>query len=1179
MTTHLSVRLTWHDSAWNSRICKKPDCNASCVQQQHIREAREIDYEMDNAGKLFSELGDLPPCSRDVGAYGSTGYTITHKDPLEHRRLPSCSENLAGFTCCPSPYRWMREENIRDIIAAERFDLRPNNDGRNEVWVSEPDRQRELLKNFWSKLEPKRSLVFYYLNQANPLSEEHSRILVGVGRIKEIGQQLYFGQTDKYQDDYPIWSRSVTQDYPAQGVRIPYQEYLEANLNVEPILCPVPNSAKKDFSYVGEHVSDDVALSVVERFIQAIQQVKADGKIAGEWDSKLAWLDEVLTELWTARGAFPGIGSVLQYLGCSQGTAYQRFVLAPMMAEGIDTWAHLEAILEGKSIPESGPYENGLLTANIRWKKLTSRKKLLATLARFELTAKQVERIANREIRPTARIMSEENELVANPYLICEQDIGTPDSEAVSLESIDHGMRPEGYAALFPSDDEVLQDDPRRIRAIAVDVLKQAAANGDSLLSINELLTLISERFPERRQCQPDREVVEADQSFYNQILVTKFESPHAWAALKDLHKKEQYIASLVKRKVKRTNKGDWIESQWEEFLHKHPKIGLPDNEREKQAIAEKLKALKTLYTQRVSVLTGGAGTGKTTVLKVFIDGLDIIEGKQPQLLLAPTGKARVRMSSATERKTETIHQFLLKQGWYNTQLFIFNSESDIPPYVAKTVIIDESSMISADIFGILLNALEQDEITRLILVGDPNQLPPIGPGRPFADIIHWLSDNAPQCIAQLDTCMRTIAGDEHKISVGLELANSYRANGDSQCYDELLSLLAQGKGASDVKIHFWKDQDDLMKKIQSSFSDDLGVSAKDYESFSRSLGFYSKDSKDWKAAENWQILSPTRCDILGTDELNRLIQSQFKGGLLSNSRNPWKSKFAKPFGESEIIFSDKVIQVLNEKRPGWPPSSSMNYIANGEIGLVESTQKKYLQVRFSTQVDTSYRYYRGQVNGLLELAYALTVHKAQGSDFETVYLIIPQKAHNLTRELIYTGMTRFRKKLVLLIENDIQPLLRLRQSENSDVQRRNTFVFDLIMRSSVQQRPFAENLIHRAKNGEAMRSKSEVIVANILLDLNLNPRYEEPLYAKNSYSDFRLPDFTVSFEGDTFYWEHLGMLNLPSYREAWNRKKQWYKDNGYWEQVITSEDRSDGGIDAELIVSTARQKILLEDD
>ena len=366
------------------------------------------------------------------------------------------------------------------------------------------------------------------------------------------------------------------------------------------------------------------------------------------------------------------------------------------------------------------------------------------------------------------------------------------------------------------------------------------------------------------------------------------------------------------------------------------------------------------------------------------------------------------------------------------------------------------------------------------------------------------------------------------------------------------------------------------MEKIQECFSEDLNVNAKDYKSFSSSLGF---DSNNWEAAENWQILSPTRRDTLGTDELNRLIQSQFKGGLLSNSRNPRKKSFSKPFGDAEIIWSDKVIQVLNERRQGWPRNSSMDYIANGEIGLVESTTKHNLQVRFSTQADTSYRYSRGQVNGLLELAYALTVHKAQGSDFETVYLIIPQTANTLTRELIYTGLTRFRKKLVLLVQNDIQPLLRLRQAGNSDVERRNTFVFDLTMRTADKQRLFTENLIHRAKNGEAMRSKSEVIVANILIDLKLNPRYEEPLYAKNSETDFRLPDFTVSFEGDTFYWEHLGMLSLPSYRQSWNRKKQWYKDNGYWEQVITSEDKPDGGIDAELIVATAKNKILLEDD
>ena len=193
--------------------------------------------------------------------------------------------------------------------------------------------------------------------------------------------------------------------------------------------------------------------------------------------------------------------------------------------------------------------------------------------------------------------------------------------------------------------------------------------------------------------------------------------------------------------------------------------------------------------------------------------------------------------------------------------------------------------------------------------------------------------------------------------------------------------------------------------------------------------------------------------------------------------------------------------------------------------------------------------------------------------------MIIPQSANTLTRELIYTGLTRFRKNLVLLVQGDIQPLLRLRQAGNSDVERRNSFIFDLMIRPPESQRLFTENLIHRAKNGEPMRSKSEVIVANILLDLGLNPRYEEPLYAKNNDLDFRLPDFTVSFEGDTYYWEHLGMLAMPSYRDAWNRKIQWYKDNGYWEQVITSEDNPDGGIDAASIVSTAKQKILLEDD
>ena len=99
------------------------------------------------------------------------------------------------------------------------------------------------------------------------------------------------------------------------------------------------------------------------------------------------------------------------------------------------------------------------------------------------------------------------------------------------------------------------------------------------------------------------------------------------------------------------------------------------------------------------------------------------------------------------------------------------------------------------------------------------------------------------------------------------------------------------------------------------------------------------------------------------------------------------------------------------------------------------------------------------------------------------------------------------------------------------------------------------------------------------LTRLGISYEYEQKLTSKDDPNNFRLPDFTVSFEGDTFYWEHLGMLSVPSYREQWDRKRQWYEDNGYLDRLITSEDGSDGSINAAEIEQTARKQILLEDE
>lgn len=1180
MTTHLSVRLVWHDRGWDGHVCDAPLLNASCIVHQHIREGRKKTDELEraSASRHLSELdGWRPPCSRDPGAYSARGYSVTHDDPLAFRALPSVGENLPAYSICPSPYRWMREENFRTVCDANNLSIRGPNEPKDNGWVMEPDRQRDLLFHFWEKIEPRRSLVFFYCNQGNPVDEDAPRIVVGVGRVAELGPQLYFGTKPKYEELHPVWSRRVTQDYPDHGVRIPYQEYLRAGHPIEGIVCKVPQSALTDFSYVGEHVSDDVAVAVLERIIQSIEQVREDGHIPGAWDKALAWLNDALAEVWSNRGPFPGIGSVLQYLGFDKGTAYQRSVLAPLARNQQNPWEHVLEILEGRREPDEGPYKKGLLAARSRWAKLPSRQTLLSKLVRFELSKEQIDRIASAEQRRKSGINAPEDAIVANPYLLPELDLGDGDSDPIALETIDHGMLPEGDAALFPDGEEVRHDDPRRVRAIAHAVLREAAqSGGDTVLMFPDLLERVANLFTERRACKPDSEVVIADADFHQEMLWTAFDSDPQVVALKALYDLERYATATIKRLAAKAYPRGTDTDDWSRALAKH--FPAAKTERERAALAEKAFALETLFTRRLSVLTGGAGTGKTSVLEVFLNELERLEGHNPLLLLAPTGKARVRLATKTKRNSMTIHQFLLKQGWFVPANFALKNASDRAPFKACTVVIDECSMIPADLFGTLLKALDLNIIKRLVLVGDPSQLPPIGPGRPFVDVIDWLKAEMPTCLAPLATCMRTnedgmVTGEE---SVALALANGFRNEQSGPADDEILAAVAKGQRQGDLDVIFWDNHENLLAAIKSKVASVLSIKEKDYQAFNQSFGI---DAEDWEKSERWQILSPTRAQFFGTEDLNRLIQLEFKGGLLTRAHQR-RGNSPRPFGDQELVWTDKVIQITNRVANAWPRGEGLDYIANGEIGIVHGTSKgnngsDFLDVTFSTQPKSSYRYFRNQVNDNLELAYALTVHKAQGSDFDIVFLIVPQSAGTLSRELIYTGLTRFRKRLILLIERDVAPLLRLRGPDSSDTLMRNTQMFKLALRPDSIARPHLEALIHRTKKGTPVRSKSEVIVGDILDSLGISYEYEKALPSPVDKRDFRLPDFTVAYDGETYYWEHLGMLDVPSYREAWSRKLDWYKANGYFERLITSKDEANGGIDAKRIEGIARERII----
>ena len=151
------------------------------------------------------------------------------------------------------------------------------------------------------------------------------------------------------------------------------------------------------------------------------------------------------------------------------------------------------------------------------------------------------------------------------------------------------------------------------------------------------------------------------------------------------------------------------------------------------------------------------------------------------------------------------------------------------------------------------------------------------------------------------------------------------------------------------------------------------------------------------------------------------------------------------------------------------------------------------------------------------------------------------------------------------------------RRASSSKTDQRNTYLFKITVRDDVENIPYAENRIHRTKNGFLVRSKSEIIVANELINAGIpltEKNYESKLYSKTNSYDYKLPDFTFEHNGRKFYWEHLGMLSLESYRKSWDRKRQWYKENGYVKHLIISQDGPDGSIDSKTIDRILQEKL-----
>ena len=494
------------------------------------------------------------------------------------------------------------------------------------TWESNPETQLEILNEYFDAIVPEKSLVFFYANQGNPLVEDAGdRLLIGVARVAKKGQQLYFPKTNRYPEDYPIWSRAITIGYPQQTVIIPYQEYLQNGFDISKIICKVPSGLRDKFSYVSEQLTDDEAVVALEALIQNARTVQDEGKSKEDWTSRIKWLDKVLAQTWGNRGAYPGIGSVLEYLGMHNGTIYQYEVLNEISKKGKDPSNYLLSILRRKRLAEK-KFKNAIEPAIKQWQDLPEQHQvLLKTLWLFELTKEQVERVANTELRKNAEITAKIKEIVENPYQLCEQDRGSKDSSPISFEQIDHGMLPLADVAKTWGERAIIsQNDKSRVRALIVDILKTAAKTGDTLLSMNEVLTRIRNRIADERKCNPDSELILSNSKFYKEAIDFDPELEKPYLALPSLRKMEEEISSQVVNLTGRKSRPP-SGINWQSLLEKE--IGKPgqthlDPEVEARAQKEKAEALEKLFGYSFSVLTGRAGTGKTTVVKILLQGI-----------------------------------------------------------------------------------------------------------------------------------------------------------------------------------------------------------------------------------------------------------------------------------------------------------------------------------------------------------------------------------------------------------------------------------------------------------------------------------------------------------------------------------------------------------------------------
>ncbi len=1152
MINHLSLRLAWHNDGWNGHICTDPKSNTYCVGSHSypgdvISTERNLEWESDEkvAGCHCSKIDGIPPCAYSINAFGTEAIKAK-ADPPDFFRDNTSRKifDIPPATACIWPYEQMYSE---DVKFAEGETNR----------TYDYDKRLKAAKEFFNSLSPNKSLIFYYANRSNPFSEEDNPIfaLVGISVMKSKGDFLFYDNVSpankaKYAGGF-IWQLPITSHYPEFGFRLPYHKYLN-NPEVLDKIAFIPEN-QNNFKFAAKRISDDDALIYVERLIEVVSYLITINDDTENWQVRKAWLQDLLSELWKNRGAYPGLPSIFQLLG--QGDLIEEYYKAAAVGKSKEFAEKLMGFLNDRNAtkPTGINLSTDVLESARRiWTVKLSKGKELASkvLSRIHLTVKQVENILAPD-RTKNSISATLTEIAHNPYLLSEQYVGDDYNDEISFTKVDHGVLP------FPDlglEQLMAKDDWRRLRALLMDELHYEATH--SFVSLDSLLENINKRlshYPEWKKEFFNEGFIEYDKEKFEQAIVFKEYDDKVYCYDKHVYEDEQLVSNCVKEMLER---GDhrllkpFSEEKWkDELFNEHSDLAKKNRKAYSEAIKGQIEICQRIFNKPLSVLSGSAGTGKTYIIKSLIKAIKHSFGKDESFcLLAPTGKAADRIRQKTQTSADTIHSFLMRNGWLNEN-FTYKRHGGTENGEYTTIIIDECSMIDLGLMAALFRAINWNVLRRIIFVGDPNQLPPIGRGKVFADVIQYIKGVNPDSYGKLLNNIRQMENKIEGKGTGIiELAQLYisdniRWNEDSSLKadaEQFLKRIQEGEEEldKDLRVITWKDTDELEVKLQELIDQDM-------------------EADEDADIMDYQIISPYRNELFGIEHLNSIMQEHL------NAEN------IEAYGTfGGLAVRDKIIQQVNRANSTayyaydlQNKSKHRLNVYNGELGTVyySNRQEKKLSVEFErkAQIRVGFKE-ESEIEENIDLAYAISVHKAQGSEFKRVYLVLPKhKSALLSTELLYTGITRASNHLTILVEEDYRPFFSLRRPEKSKLAFINSSLFSFSP-INVSMLSFAswyeEGRIHSTLTQFMVRSRSEVIIANLLAkEIGVNNFvYEEPLITQDA--TMYLPDFTIRFRGKTFYWEHLGMMNKDRYKRHWEKKEKWYNRHFPGQLLITRD-------------------------